>query len=59
MTTSRTVPGLGVVEAAELSNYTAVEQYRGIPYGSISARFRQSKIVASWPGNKWDGTNYG
>lgn len=53
------VPGLGAVSGLTQTKYAKVEQYNGIPYGSISARFRQSKLVTSWPDNKWDGTKYG
>lgn len=55
----REVPGLGVVTGIEPAEFPQTEQYNGIPYGSIEARFRQSKVVTSWPDNKWDGTKYG
>ena len=55
----RRVPLLGVVEGIEIPEYPKVEQYRGIPYGSIPARFQQAKLVTKWPDNRWDGTKYG
>ena len=55
----RRVPLLGVVEGIEIPEYPNVEQYRGIPYGSVPARFQQAKLVTKWPDNKWDGTKYG
>ncbi|RDL31820.1 Uncharacterized protein BP5553_09222 [Venustampulla echinocandica] len=55
----REVPGLGTVNGIEFAECPNVEQYRGIPYGSVPARFRQSKLVTSWPDNKWDGTVHG
>jgi hypothetical protein len=53
------ISGLGVVKGLEFAEYPNIEQYRGIPYGFIPARFRQSKLVTSWPDNKWDGTAFG
>jgi hypothetical protein len=55
----RKVPGLGVVKGLVFSEYPHIEQYRGIPYGSVPARFRQSKLVTSWPDGRWDGTTHG
>ncbi|KAL6408580.1 Lipase 3, partial [Ilyonectria robusta] len=55
----RQVPGLGSVQGLVPAEFGNVEQYRGIPYGSIPARFRQAKLVTSWPDGKWDGTKYG
>ena len=55
----RQIPGLGVVTGPTHPRYANIEQYNGIPYGSIPARFRQAKLVTSWPDNKWDGTKYG
>jgi hypothetical protein len=55
----RHVPGLGDIKAFYPPGSPKVEQYRGIPYGSVPARFRQAKLVTGWPDNKWDGTKYG
>jgi hypothetical protein len=55
----RQVPGLGSVQGLLPAEFENVEQYRGIPYGSIAARFRQAKPVTTWPDGKWDGTKYG
>ncbi|PVH84303.1 alpha/beta-hydrolase [Cadophora sp. DSE1049] len=56
---NRTVPGLGSVRGVLPPEFGNAEQYRGIPYGSISARFRQSKLVTAWPENTCDATKYG
>jgi hypothetical protein len=55
----RWVPGLGTVEGVSSTDLPNIEQYNGIPYGSIPARFRQAKLVKTWPDNRWDGTKYG
>lgn len=59
MAPQREVPGLGVVAGLDSAEFPLVEQYHGIPYGEIEARFRQSKLVTSWPEGKWDGTKHG
>lgn len=43
----REVPGLDVVTGIERAKYPQVEQYNGIPYGSIEARFQQPKVVTT------------
>jgi carboxylesterase type B len=53
------VPGLGAVKGLSFAEYSHVEQYRGIPYGSVAARFRRSELVTSWPDGRMDGTAYG
>lgn len=58
-TMSRHVPGLGQVQGVLPVDFKNVERYRGIPYGSISARFRQSKLVTKWADDKLDATKYG
>lgn len=55
----RQVPGLGLIEGLQFPDYPHVEQYRGIPYGSVSARFRQAELVTEWEDEKLDGTKYG
>ncbi|KAJ5460938.1 Alpha/Beta hydrolase protein [Penicillium daleae] len=55
----RHVPGLGVVSGIVSDKFRHIEQYNGIPYGTIEARFRQAKLVTSWHGDKWDGKEYG
>lgn len=55
----RQVPGLGEVKGLERAEFPDVDQYRGIQYGFVPARFRQSKLVTSWPDGKWDATKYG
>ncbi|OQU95216.1 hypothetical protein CLAIMM_01455 [Cladophialophora immunda] len=55
----REVQGLGVVHGVDFTDYPNVEQYRGIPYGSIPARFRQATLVNSWKDGRLDGTAYG
>ena len=55
----RDVPGLGVIEGLDFFDYPHVEQYRGIPYGSISARFRQAELVKQWKDGKLDAREYG
>jgi carboxylesterase type B len=55
----REVPGLGAVKGLSFAEYSHVEQYRGIPYGSVAARFRRSELVTSWPDGRMDGTAYG
>lgn len=55
----RKVPELGAVDGISSPDFPNIEQYNGIPYGSIPARFRQAKLVTTWPDDKWDGTKYG
>lgn len=55
----RNIPGLGSVQGLLSTEFKNSEQYRGIPYGSISARFRQSKLVTTWPEKRCDATKYG
>jgi carboxylesterase type B len=56
---SRQVPGLGLVQGLLPVDFKRVEQYRGIPYGSVPARFRQSKLVTKWADDTLDATKYG
>lgn len=56
---TRLVSGLGEIEGLGFSQYPNVEQYRGIPYGIVPARFRQAKLVSSWPDGKLKATQYG
>lgn len=56
---TRQVPGLGEVKGLERAEYSGVDQYRGIQYGFVPARFRQAELFNSWPEGKWDATEYG
>ncbi len=56
---SRHIPGLGRVQGLIPADFENVERYRGIPYGSISARFRQAELVTKWKDDKLDATKYG
>lgn len=56
---SRRIPGLGEATGFEKRAFPHVEQYRGIQYGVVPARFRQSQPLVSWPDQQWDATKYG
>lgn len=58
-TPKREVPNLGEIIGTTFEEHPEVEQYRGIPYATVPARFKQSVLADSWPEKKWDGTKFG
>lgn len=55
----RQVSGLGTIKGLSPDSCEHVEQYRGIPFGSVEQRFRRARLVGSWPEGIRDGTKFG
>lgn len=54
---SVTIVGLGRLDGFHYAN--GVEQFCGIPYGTLSKRWTRSKLCTSWENDYHDGTQLG
>ena len=58
-TVTRNVPVLGQIGTNVTYYSDAVAQFRGIPYATVHQRFRQAKLLDSWPGGQLDASKFG
>lgn len=56
---ARTVTGLGEATTNCTFFDGAVTEFRGIPYATVTQRFRRAKLADAWQDGRLDASHYG